>query len=351
MLKGRYGLVHLLVITLIGVALFGCEKEEKAPAPETQEKVSGGYDALLPEGDVPEGWKQSGEAKVFVGDKLYDSINGAADRFFQYSFRQQYVARYASDDPEKTVNVEVYDMGTPTDAFGIFSTHDNVMSEHVGIGLGATISEMNLDFCQGQYFVRLLAIGFEEGEAERPLRAFAEAIVENVEVSDGLPELVELLPEGYKEGSRLFFHTWDTLNERRYVAEENVLNLDKKTNGVLATYTTEDKETFVLENDILYVIEYRDQKASQDAAMKYIKFLDKQVRESREEGKPADELLQLIVVTEPTMIGQLYKGEGQNRRLFTNMRVLGRHLFGVWEITDAEKAKGLANTLARTLPR
>lgn len=344
-------LISFLMLGFVAAALFGCVKEEKAPAPEAEGKGSAGYEALLPSKDLPTGWRQSGEVKTYVGKKLYDSIDGAADRFFQYAFREQYVAGYSSNDSGKSINIEVYDMGTPEDAFGIFSCHDNVMSEHVGVGLAATISEINLDFCRGKHFARLLGMGFEEGEAKKPLRAFAEAIAGNIEPGGELPELVKRLPEGYVEGSLLFFHTAEILNERRYVAEENIFRLNEKTNGVLAAYTAEEKETFKLEKDILYIIEYPDEKAAQDAKMSWLKFADKLVTDSRAEGQPPSDKLQLIGLVEPTEIHQLYKGEGGEQHLMTIMRVFRNTIFGVWEITDAEKAKSLAKTLAENLKR
>ena len=352
----NYRLISLLMVGLVAVALSGCRKEEKAPASDEEGKLSAEYEALLPVEDVPKGWKQSGETGVYVGEKLYDSIDGAADSFFQYAFREQYGSKYLSSEPEKSVHVEVYDMGTPDDAFGIFSSHDNIASEHVEIGLAATISEMNLDFCRGKYFVRLLVIGFAEDEAEKPLLAFAEAIAENIKPTGELPKLLRRLPKGYVKGSALFFHTKQTLDERRYIAEENVFNLNEKTNAVLAAYTVEEKKgedrTFKLEKDILYLVEYPDEKAAQDAKMSRIKFFTELAKESQAEGKPPSEKLQFIGLPEaPMEIYQLYRGEAPEQRLTTNMRVFGNYIFGVWEITGADKAKRLAKTLAANLKR
>ncbi len=351
----RSRFISLLGTASLAAVLFGCQEKEKSPGEEAGGKVSAEYEALLPGKEVPKGWKRDGDVKSFVGQKLYDSIDGAADRFFQYAFREQYVARYSVGDPEKSVTVEVYDMGTPEDAFGIFSAHDNVMSEHTGIGLAATISEMNLDFCQGKYFVRLLAIGFGDGEAGKPLRAFAGTIEANIKPVAQLPELVKRLPKGYVQGSLLFFHTHPILNEKRYIAEENIFGLNEKTSGLLAAYTSQEKkaggQTFKLEKDIIYLMEYPGEKAAQDAKMSCIKFWDKLVSDSRAEGQAPSEKLQLIGLAEPTELYQLYKGEGSEKHLTTIMRVFRNAIFGVWEITDAGKAKSLANTLAANLRR
>jgi hypothetical protein len=351
-------LVGILVVGVLAWIAFGCrkEKEEESPRPETKVTPPAAYAVLLPDEEVPPGWKQSGAVRSYVGEKLFDSIDGAAERFFQYDFRTQYVASYASDDSAKTMQVEVYDMGSADDAFGMFTCHDSIASEHAEVGSAATISDMNVDFCQGKYFLRLLAMGFDEGEAQKPLLAFAKAIAGNIEWEAGLPELVGRLPEGYVEGTLLFFHTWQTLKERRYIAEENVLHLDKKTNCLLAAYTfeerTADDQTIKLERDILYLMEYPDEKTAQGAKLSYVKFLKKRVADSLAEGAaPAGRLFLTRLPEEPIEVYQLYKGEEGQQRLIMNMRVLQNSIFGFWEITDANKAKELLKNLATNLKK
>jgi hypothetical protein len=296
---------------------------------------------------------------VYAGKELYDSIDGAADRFFQYGFRKQYVVRYSSADPEKTITVEVYDIGTPDDAFGIFSCHDSVMAEHTDVGLAATVSDMNLDFCEGKYFVRLMGMGFAGKEARNALRAFAETIAGNVRPAGRLPELVSRLPQGYAEGSLLFFHTWQTLNERRYVADENVFNLDEKnhrTNGVVATYSVSEIEsegqTFKVEKDVVYLIEYPDEKAAAAARTRCLELFDKLVADPRAEGKPPGERLERKDISEePTQAFQLYKGEGEKRQLVAELRAFRNTLFGLWEIADAAKSERLLDALEANVKR
>jgi len=344
------------LVAILAAVLSGCRKKEepKEPPSESTSRGAAAYEALLPKQAVPEGWELSGSIKVYPGKKLYDSIDGAADRFFQYAFREQYVATYQPEGTDKTVTIEVYDIGTSDDAFGIFSCHDNIVSRHTNIGLAATISEMNLDFCQGKYFARLLAVGFDKGEAEKPLGTFAETIAKNVQPKAELPSLVKRFPKGYLEGTVLFFHTDKTLNERRYVAEENVLELDEKTNGALAAYSSEERRsdelTFKVERDVLFLVEYPEKQKAQSARTTYIKHLENLVKESRAPGQPESDVLELVgLVQEPLELFQLYKGEGEKRHLTTVVHVFRNFVFGVWEISDAEKAKSLLKTVGDSL--
>jgi hypothetical protein len=357
----RFGIAVVLA-GLLAIILLGCRKEEGESRPESEEpgaatpdkERAAAYEALIPKEDVPVGWELSGSVKVYPGKKLYDSIDGAADRFFQYVFREQYVATYKPKVTDKTITIEVYDMGTADDAFGIFSCHDNIMSGHTNVGLSATISEMNLDFCQGKYFARLLAAGFDGGEGEKPLRTFAETIARNIQPPAELPGLVKRLPKGYVEGTVLFFHTHKTLNERRYVAEENVLELTEKNNGVLAAYGSEERKSddivFKVEKDILFLIEYPNKEKAQSARTSYIKHVEKLVEDSRAPGQPEGDVLQVIgPAQEPLEIYQLYKGQGEKQHLTALVHVFRNFIFGVWEISDAERAKSLLKTVQDNL--
>lgn len=350
----------LCFVFLMGLTFLGCQQkepvtDEEKPADKSEQALAA-YEAILPQSSLPEGWKLDGKVNVYREKKLYDSIDGAADRFFQYDFREQYVAMYSSSEADQKVQVELYDMGTPADAFGIFSCHDSVMSQHTKIGLVGIISPINLDFCQGKYFARLQAFGFGEGEAEKPLRSFAETIAANITSPSELPPLVRRLPPGYLEGSVLYFHTYPILSERRYIAEENVLNLTKDTNAVLAAFTAEEKNdgdmTLKLEKDVVYLIEYPDKERAQAARTAYITHIQKAVNESRAEGTPPTDMLQLIgLPQEPMEVYQLYKGEGEQRHLTSIMRVFRNYIFGVWDVTTPEKSKTIIDAVATNVSR
>jgi len=74
------------------------------------------------------------------------------------------------------------------------------------------------------------------------------------------------------------------------------------------------------------------------------------VNESRAEGTPPADMLQLIgLPQEPMEIYQLYKGEAEQMQLVSTMRVLRNHIFGVWDVTSAEKAKDLLDALVPNL--
>ncbi|MEJ2628983.1 MAG: hypothetical protein P8078_10545, partial [bacterium] len=66
------------------------------------------------------GWQQVGEVKMYHSDNLWEYINGAADHFISYGFEELTYGDISKD--ELTVTVNVYDMGSVLNAFGIYTS-------------------------------------------------------------------------------------------------------------------------------------------------------------------------------------------------------------------------------------
>ncbi|MGD2122477.1 MAG: hypothetical protein PVJ76_12065 [Gemmatimonadota bacterium] len=65
-----------------------------------------------------EGWDQPGEVLVYDADNLWEYINGAAELFVSYGVQSCHTTDLVSGD--LTVTVDLYDMGTPLNAYGVF---------------------------------------------------------------------------------------------------------------------------------------------------------------------------------------------------------------------------------------
>ena len=70
--------------------------------------------------DFPEidGWKPIGEMMTYHPDNLWEYINGAAGQFQDYGFKFLQVKEFARDSTK--VTIDVYDMDSPLQAFGIY---------------------------------------------------------------------------------------------------------------------------------------------------------------------------------------------------------------------------------------
>ena len=121
-------------------------------------------------GLVPAGWETLGSAEFFDADKLYEKINGRAELYLAHHVRG--LTCLSLIEPEgQFIDIYVYEMGQPPDAFGIFSAQRAPGQPDEDLGRGGYRSESSFFFCTGSYYVQVLA-----SDRTEPLRRVAAGI-------------------------------------------------------------------------------------------------------------------------------------------------------------------------------
>lgn len=147
--------------------------------------------ALLPKA---EGWKAADEPRSYFPENLFEYIDGAAESYLAYDFKELAVAEYGRTGSKATMTVEIYDMAGRDNAFGIFAAERYPENAPVDIGVAGYIEGEVLNFVADRYYVKLLA--FDAGDGVRDvLTRFAGAIAASAGGSRALPELLARLPE------------------------------------------------------------------------------------------------------------------------------------------------------------
>ena len=72
---------------------------------------------LLPRID---GWGLSEAAESYLPANLFEYINGAAEIYLSYDFEELIVGQFMKPDTDANASVEIYDMGSSVNAFGIY---------------------------------------------------------------------------------------------------------------------------------------------------------------------------------------------------------------------------------------
>lgn len=120
--------------------------------------------------DTIENWNKDTKILEFGPDNLFDYIDGDADRYLPYNFQKLTVAFYKNkDQPEEEVEIQIYQMQTPLDAFGIYSVHRNRDKEIFPYGNDGTIGQNQAIFYQSQYFVKLSGIQLKDSSSSLKL--------------------------------------------------------------------------------------------------------------------------------------------------------------------------------------
>ena len=157
--------------------------------PEAVPAARGDMTALFPELD---GWQKKGSAAAYSPGNLYEYIDGAAENFLAYGFRQLAVQEYRNQRNQAIV-AEVYFHGTPENAFGIYGSEKPLAGSYLSIGSQGYGEEGVLNFISDAYYVKLN--GFDLGPAGGEiLKTLAGELVRAIDGRNGLPELLGAFP-------------------------------------------------------------------------------------------------------------------------------------------------------------
>ena len=159
-------------------------------------------ESLLPKEDLPEGWVLAEGPKVYTPKTLFERINGQAELFFKYGFRKSAFAMYqGKKDPNRQIEVDIYDMGTVLQAFGIFSRFRNE-EKPGGFGLDSYLDDQTAFFYKGKYFVLLYATEPDPSVLKR----MAGTVAVKIGDPSPSPREVDYFPgKGLKPGSIQYF--------------------------------------------------------------------------------------------------------------------------------------------------
>ena len=164
--------IQLAALTVMIIALAACGGGEPTQHDSSPAEVSG---FQLPADGELTGWSRVAEPEYYVADNLWNYINGQADFFIDYGFLRVDAAEYRKDQESSSVVLEVYRMGGPREAFGIFAAERTTEDRPLEIGGGAYLGANLLGFWQGEHYVKLTTFD-ESPEMETMLTGLAEEI-------------------------------------------------------------------------------------------------------------------------------------------------------------------------------
>ena len=106
---------------------------------------------------TPKHWKIYDEVMYFTAENLYEQINGRAEYYIGYDvIGLTFVSFDKKLDSENSINLSIYDMGTPTNAFGVFSGERSMDSQRLELGREAYRSGANYYIWHGQYYIQII---------------------------------------------------------------------------------------------------------------------------------------------------------------------------------------------------
>jgi len=182
-------LLFLLMITMAPAVLNAQDNNgESSPAPipvGIQARLAG----LLP-GLVEADAKPASERQFYSSD-LYRYIDGAADAFLGFDLVAMIHQEYKAKDAD--ITVDVYDMGKPLNAFGMYAAERSPSYHFLALGAEGYVSDFILNFFQGEFYVKLSAFS-NDGKSVPDLVPSAQAISAKIGAEKSMPVALSILP-------------------------------------------------------------------------------------------------------------------------------------------------------------
>ncbi len=188
-------------------------------------------------------WVANVEVRTYNRKTLFKYIDGGAELYLAYRFRKVYVYTYKKVG-QPDIIMDIYDMSTAEDAFGVFTAERE--GDEIGIGQGSEYAGGLLRFFKGRFFVSIMTHE-ETPQSGKAVLCLARAVADAIQSMGERPRLLSFLPQkGLIESSIRYFHNHTVLNLNYYIADENILLLGVHTEAVLARYSAEEGKPYLL---------------------------------------------------------------------------------------------------------
>ena len=169
--------------------------EEPAVDTSIRDAKEYGDDALV-SGLQPEGWSQSGNIEHYNIAALYTKIDGRSELYMAYDvLGLSWVSMIQDENRDNFLDVFIYDMQSPTGAFGIYSVEREQGQEQVDVGADeAYKSGSNYYMRKGRFYAYVNASQSNEANDAAGL-AVAQALMERVPADDRPVHGLDWLPQ------------------------------------------------------------------------------------------------------------------------------------------------------------
>lgn len=118
---------------------------------------------------LPSNWKLYKSTKRYTPLSLYEKINGAAELYLAYGFKEMFFASYEDKkDANNYIDISVYDMGAPIRAFGIFSAEFAPDGDALKMGTKSYQGMASQFIWKGRFYIKV-----ESSESDKKMEEIA----------------------------------------------------------------------------------------------------------------------------------------------------------------------------------
>jgi hypothetical protein len=199
----------------------------EAPISSTTSSPSVEQPAIAPASQEIAGFRQSGQARRYTKENLYEHVDGHAEYFISAGFAGLTVTEYitsGSGAGQAEIQAEVFDMGKSIQAFGVLADESGENAAPVSVGSMGFKTSGGLNFIRGRYYVKITAFS-----PMAPVLKFAKGFADTLSAEQGSFEVFSKFPNlGKVKHTRFVKEGYHGLDFLHNVIEREYLTGDKK---------------------------------------------------------------------------------------------------------------------------
>ncbi len=148
-------------------------------------------------------WSPDGEAETAKGEDLYLVINGGAEIYHEYGFKNAIYQTY-TNNTGNSINLEIYEMESNAAAFGMYSFKTGKNGVSLKFGYEGWLETYYLNFWKGNYLVTLTSMKTDSSCIE-DLKTLAKAVDKKIKSTSFIPSIVSFLPEEHLQKNSITY--------------------------------------------------------------------------------------------------------------------------------------------------
>lgn len=138
-------------------------------------------------------WKKDGSPQEYKGEDLFLYIDGGADIYREYGFKQVVVQDFLSKKG-RSLSLEIFEMTSPESAYGIYTFKTHSGGKALALGDEAQLADYYLNFWKGNFLVTITGFN-EDEETAKGLEEIGMAVDKKIASREKRPALVSMLLE------------------------------------------------------------------------------------------------------------------------------------------------------------
>jgi hypothetical protein len=223
---------------------FRTEAKQQAPVSPAASPLSVEQTTIVPASQEIVGFLQSGQARRYTKENLYEHVDGHAEYFISAGFAGLTVTEYiapGSGAKQADIQAEVFDMGKSIQAFGVLADESGENAAPVSVGAMGFRTSGGLNFIKGRYYVKITAFS-----PKTPVLKFAKGFADKLPQEKGSFEVFSKFHNlGKIEHTRFVKESYHGLDFLHNVIEREYSYGDKKIKVALVTGSGQEMKTLL----------------------------------------------------------------------------------------------------------